>query len=64
MNDNETPKWHRSSKCSGGTCVEVAKVDGNYLVRDGKNPQLAAHSFSEEEWFAFLAGVQNGEFVL
>jgi hypothetical protein len=63
MIENESPKWHRSSRCSGGTCVEVAKVDGSYLVRDGKNPQLAAHTFSEDEWLAFVAGVKNGEFV-
>jgi hypothetical protein len=42
--------------------VEVAKVDTAYLVRDSKNPDAAALTFTEEEWTAFVAGVQAGEF--
>ncbi|MBM2618037.1 DUF397 domain-containing protein [Actinoplanes sp. LDG1-06] len=60
---NEGPQWRSSSRCSGGTCVEVAKVGDLYLIRDSKNPGAAAHSFTEEEWLAFVAGVKNGEFV-
>ncbi|HET6482144.1 MAG TPA: DUF397 domain-containing protein [Actinoplanes sp.] len=63
MNEIESPEWHRSSLCSGGTCVEVAEFDGQYMVRDGKNPQLAALSFTKAEWLAFVAGVKNDEFV-
>jgi hypothetical protein len=58
----ETPKWHRSSRCSGGTCVEVAKVDGQYLIRDSKNPGQLSLKFTEAEWVAFKAGMQAGEF--
>ncbi len=58
-----TPQWRRSSTCSGGTCVEVARVDGQYLIRDSKNPDLAAHSFTPDEWNAFVAGVKAEEFV-
>ncbi|MBU2667647.1 DUF397 domain-containing protein [Actinoplanes bogorensis] len=63
MNETESPKWRRSSRCSGGTCIEVAKVGGTYLIRDSKNPQLPAHSFTEDEWVAFVAGVKGDEFV-
>ena len=63
MNEIESPQWRKSSKCTGGNCVEVAKVDGHYLVRDSKNPQSAAHSFTEAEWTAFVAGVKADEFV-
>jgi len=63
VNENTSPNWRRGSTCSGGTCVEVAKVDGNYLIRDSKNPQLEAHSFTESEWLAFVSGVKADEFV-
>ena len=57
------PEWRRGSKCSSGTCVEVAKVDDQYLIRDSKNPNVAAHSFTEAEWHAFVEGVKADEFV-
>jgi hypothetical protein len=56
------PEWRRSSRCSGGTCIEVAKVADTYLIRDSKNPDLAPHSFTEDEWFAFVQGVKADEF--
>ncbi|MEV4345991.1 DUF397 domain-containing protein [Actinoplanes sp. NPDC049596] len=58
----ESPRWRRSSRCSGGTCVEVAVVEGQYLVRDGKNPEQRHLSFTHDEWVAFVAGVKNDEF--
>jgi hypothetical protein len=62
MNDSVRPAWRRSSRCGSTTCVEVAKVDDQYLVRDSKNPDTAALSFTSEEWVAFVQGVQAGEF--
>jgi hypothetical protein len=59
----EPPNWHKSSRCASGTCVEVAKVDGQYLVRDGKNPGVVL-SFTREEWTAFLDAAADGEFRL
>ena len=63
MSESSVPQWRRASRCTGGNCVEVAKVDGQYLVRDSKNPDQAAHSFTESEWLAFVAGVKSDEFV-
>ncbi|MGK5680402.1 DUF397 domain-containing protein [Actinoplanes sp. URMC 104] len=63
MSQDESPQWRRSSRCSGSTCVEVARVGGRYLIRDSKNPEVPAHSFTEEEWVAFVAGVKADEFV-
>ena len=63
MNTRETPLWIRSSSCSGGSCVEVAKLDGEYLIRDSKNPQQAPLSFTPDEWVAFVRGVNAGEFT-
>ena len=62
MNDSVRPAWRRSSRCGSTTCVEVAKVGDEYLVRDSKNPDAAALSFTKEEWDAFVLGVNAGEF--
>ncbi|MEU8815606.1 DUF397 domain-containing protein [Actinoplanes sp. NPDC048796] len=56
-------EWRRSSRCTASNCVEVARVDGQYLIRDSKNPQLPPHSFTEDEWLAFAAGVKAGDFT-
>jgi hypothetical protein len=42
--------------------VEVAKVDGRYLVRDSKYPDAAILSFTEPEWEAFISAVKRDEF--
>jgi hypothetical protein len=62
MNINETTSWRKSSRCGTNACVEVAEVDGQYLVRDSKNPGGPVLSFTPEEWTAFVAGVAAGEF--
>jgi hypothetical protein len=58
----EHAQWQRSSRCGTGACVEVAKIDGHWLVRDSKNPDEAVLSFTEDEWVAFVEGVADGEF--
>jgi hypothetical protein len=58
----ETAKWHKSSRCGTSTCVEVAKVGSEYLVRDSKNLDVAPLSFTAAEWDAFVEGVRAGEF--
>ena len=62
MNEIELPEWQRSTRCSGGTCVEVAKVADKYLIRDSKRPDAAALSFTEDEWNAFVEGINAGDF--
>lgn len=56
------PVWRKSSRCGTTTCVEVAKVSGQYLVRDSKRPDAPSLSFTQEEWTAFVEGVSAGEF--
>jgi Domain of unknown function (DUF397) len=56
------PLWRKSSKCANGTCVEVAKIGDQYLIRDSKSPDAATLAFTEEEWVAFAEGVTAGEF--
>jgi len=62
VNTVESPNWLKSSRCSGGNCVEVAKVADGFLIRDSKNPEAAPLSFTPDEWNAFVAGVNAGEF--
>jgi len=54
-------EWRHSSSCNGGTCVEVASLDGRIGVRDSESPANVI-TFSASSWRDFLAGVENGEF--
>lgn len=62
MNEIDPPKWVKSSFCSAGTCVEVAKIQDEYLVRDSKRPGAAPLTFTADEWDAFIKGVHANEF--
>ena len=55
-------RWRRAKRCTGGNCVEVAKVGDRYLVRDSKAPEAAVLSFTEAEWLTFAEGVKTGDF--
>jgi Domain of unknown function (DUF397) len=55
-------KWQKSTRCGSNACVEVAKVENEYLVRDSKNPEAAPLTFTADEWTAFVEGVSAGEF--
>ncbi|WP_306661499.1 DUF397 domain-containing protein [Mangrovihabitans endophyticus] len=59
----ESPKWTKSSRCSGGNCIEVAKVADQYLIRDSKNPDITPLAFTADEWTAFVEGVGAGDFT-
>jgi hypothetical protein len=60
---SSSPRFVRSSYCSMGACVEVARGNtGEILVRDSKNLGQESLFFTAEEWHAFVLGVKNGEF--
>ena len=61
-NSTEQPRWRRSTRCGSNACVEVARVGGDYLIRDSKDPDGGLLRFSPEEWAAFASAVQAGEF--
>ncbi|MEU4161216.1 DUF397 domain-containing protein [Actinoplanes sp. NPDC026670] len=49
-----TMAWQRSSYCATSGCVEVAQVvDGTIQLRDSKNPELPALTFTRAEWNGF-----------
>jgi hypothetical protein len=55
-------RFHVSSFCNLGNCVEVAALPGGQIaLRDSKQP-ANPFIFSGEEWDAFLQGVRAGEF--
>jgi hypothetical protein len=54
--------WRKSSYCGSAACVEIAKTDDMFLVRDSKDPESPVLAFTQEEWSAFIAGVNAGEF--
>lgn len=67
MSDTSEPglRFHRSTFCGPGGCVEVAAQSAEvFLVRDAKNlgSNAPVLRFDRIEWDAFLAGVLAGEF--
>jgi hypothetical protein len=62
MNSTDQSAWRKSSRCGNSTCVEIATVDGGYLIRDSKNPDQAPLQFTEEELAVFAASFTAGEF--
>lgn len=63
--DLSTARWRTSSYSNaqeGGACVEVALgTPGLVPVRDSKNPNGPALTFTEAAWRSFLTGVKEGE---
>jgi hypothetical protein len=54
--------WRKSTHSETGTCVEVAFGADDVHVRDSKNPDGVALTFTRAEWGAFVAGIRGGEF--
>lgn len=56
--------WRRAAACdnSGGSCVEVADLGEQVLVRDSKDATGPELKFSREEFDVFAAGIVAGDF--
>lgn len=50
------------SKNNPKTCVTVARDAEGVALRDSKDPNSPTLEFNNDEWFAFIKGVHNGEF--
>ena len=59
----DRPTWHRSTRCGSSTCIEVARIGNQYLIRDSKDPDAEPLSFTAEEWTAFVHAVKTDEFT-
>ena len=57
--------WRKSTYSGGATnCVEVAdNVAAAVAVRDSKNPEGSALTFTPGAWDAFTGAVKNGEYA-
>jgi hypothetical protein len=57
-------QWRKSSYSGErGECVEVAPVSGYVAVRDSKDPEGPALTFSPAAFAAFVSAAANGEFT-
>jgi Domain of unknown function (DUF397) len=52
-------RWHRSSACYDGNCVEVAVRGDAVLVRDSKRPDGQQFSLSFHDWAVFMKFVRD-----
>ncbi|GIF39036.1 DUF397 domain-containing protein [Actinoplanes xinjiangensis] len=62
--DLSRAKWRKSTRSgSSGNCVEVAdNLPGIVAVRDSKDPNGPALTFTRSGWEAFIGRAKNGEF--
>ncbi|GFE15823.1 hypothetical protein Sgleb_38700 [Streptomyces glebosus] len=60
----DSPRWFKSSYSNnGGNCIEVAaNIPGAVPVRDSKDPNGPALTFTAHGWSSFVAAVKGGEF--
>jgi Domain of unknown function (DUF397) len=54
--------WIKSSSCESNTCIEVARLDDKYLIKDSKTHLFLV--FNLEEWNTFVTGIRAGDFDL
>ena len=60
-----TAVWKKSSRSNGNggnNCVEVARLDTAFAVRDSKDPSGPALIFGSASWTEFLNSAKDGEF--
>jgi len=54
--------WHRSTRCTASSCVEVAATRTTVYVRDTKDPDREPLEFTHDQWEDFTEGVRRGDF--
>lgn len=53
--------WRKSTASADGSCVEVAFLGADILIRDSQDPQGPILKVSGAVWSAFLAYARNPE---
>jgi len=53
--------WRKSSFCTSGECVEIAKRGETVVLRNSRAPRAEVR-YTAEEWHAFVQGLRAGEF--
>jgi Domain of unknown function (DUF397) len=56
--------WRKSARSNnGGACVEVAtNLPGIVAIRDSKDPDGPALTFSSDDWRTFIRGLKRQQF--
>jgi hypothetical protein len=52
-------QWIRANGCVAGDCVEVARDEGEILMRDSKDPDGSVLHFSLASWKIFVKGISE-----
>lgn len=52
-------KWHRSSRCEGGACVEAAAEDDAILLRRSADPDGLILAVSHAAWGDLIARIKQ-----
>jgi len=62
--DPSSLRWRKSTKSGseGGTCVEVAGVEGNVAVRDSKDPDGPKLAFGRAAFGALARDIRAGRY--
>lgn len=55
MADTERLQWRKSTRCEANACLEVARLEGGVVIRDGKDPNGPRLVFAARQWTSFLA---------
>jgi hypothetical protein len=58
----EEPKFTKSTFSGAGSCLEVARVGNQVLLRNSRFPEVEPLQLTMDEWKAFRLGVEHGEF--
>jgi hypothetical protein len=62
MSGHQIPlRWQRSSYCSNGGCVEVARESRTVHVRDTHDPEGDRLVLSVEAWREFIGRIKRGD---
>jgi hypothetical protein len=56
-----TSDWFKSSFCQTSACVEVKREGSFIAIRNSQRPEDILR-YTADEWAAFTAGLQNGDF--
>lgn len=62
MSGSDSTKWVKSGRCESASCVEVAVVGEEILVRNSTDTTGPVLTFTRDEWVAFVGGVRDGDF--
>lgn len=51
--------WRKSRSCASSACVEVARDEVSFLVRDSADPNGARLAFDHAAWSSFVARLSD-----